>query len=197
MTLETGDKSGSRESRRGGFTLVEILLVITLFAVLAGVVINNVDQLLVAVEVIPAERRFRDIVTEARLLAVEKRMIHRLSFNSDSGRFVLLGAGTRTGSTAGEVEEDPFASVSPSEAEYRYDGLQVNFFPVPSSPSSGDPGDPETVGDPIEWLEFHPSGASTAARVEFVHPDASPVTLTVEPFSAGPLPSRMENGGGF
>ena len=197
---------------RGGFTMLEILLVLSLLAAMAGIVLSNADNLLTALEYIPPERRFRDIAAEARLIAAETGKPATLSYNPDTGRFVLnvadgradaVGNGTENGDADAldgpshaslrapkddqRAPEAPLFEGGPSTADYRYDDLTVEFFPLLSQDETANFDRTRYARDAAAQLEFHPNGTATAAKVRFTFGNSTPRELTLDTFSAGPL----------
>lgn len=177
-------------SHKRGFTLLEILIVLSLIAVMAGLMIGNLDALIEAAEFIPPEQRFRDIAAEARLLATEQRATMALSYDAAQGRFVLSSASIQAGSAATSAEAVFMSEVSPSRAEYRYADLNVEFFPQLSVDESQDASERMYADEPVAALEFSPTGVATPALIQFSGDDRETTELTLDAFSAGPMIER-------
>ncbi len=185
------------------FTLLEIILVLSLIALIAGLAMNNIDGLLKAAAFTPPEQRFRDIVSEARIVAAENRETVTLSYNAEQGHFVL----SSSGSLSEEGEEDPFeeddpeageedgslfGEVGPSQEEYSYSKLTVTFFPMLSNEENDDPDERNFAEEPIDEILFYPTGLSTPVKAVFEYDGRDITELTLDAFSPGPLPVRNE-----
>ncbi len=84
-------KHGRR--RRQGFTLIEIVLAIGLLVMLAGLVVINADAMLAGLGERPLPETLRKAVREARFLAAYNKEPVYLSYNRESGAFLITGAG--------------------------------------------------------------------------------------------------------
>jgi prepilin-type N-terminal cleavage/methylation domain-containing protein len=81
-------------ARLGGFTLVEILLVIALIGVMGGLVMGGLGGFFQAGKVHPPERRLQEAVLKARALAERESIPVFLSYERKAGgRFIVEGAG--------------------------------------------------------------------------------------------------------
>lgn len=191
-----------------GFTLLEILIVLAVVALLAGLVVNNLDNILAAAETVPPEVHFREVVAEARLRAIESGEVQILTYDSERGQFVLRAEGQSVDfndetslvrdrhdghhdDDQGNGDEEDWGE---GLAMQRYEDLDVSFFrllPVETVRDLND--DADFSEEPIEVLRFAPSGAGTAANVVLRYGRDRPVDLTLDAFSAGPLP-RVRDG---
>ncbi|MGF1453010.1 MAG: Tfp pilus assembly protein FimT/FimU [Opitutales bacterium] len=199
-----------------GFTLLEVLMVLTVIAMLAGLAISNLDTLIRSAELVPAEQHFRDVVAEARLQAIENGTPFSLRFDEAAGQFSLRAvAEAASDSEAAGDGEDGLGQPLPAPEEletYRdsgasgsaiagpegeptlellaYPDLQVRFYYRLPVERRSDILEPRFADAPSDELRFSPSGAATPARVVFAYDSGDTVELTLDAFSAGPLPRR-------
>jgi hypothetical protein len=208
MTLATGK---AQSLRRAAFTLIEILLVLSLFVALAGMVIGNLDNVIRAAGVIPPQLHFNDMLSEAKLIAQETGQLTTLTFDAASGAF-LLSAGTSAGhsdqvsgvfkETHPDLSNDPAADerpgpgpeafgadTAPSQSQQRYPGLEVAFYAVAST-ENGFSDSAEPLPEPVDGIECWPTGFHTPVEVVFTDNNGEQTRWRVDPFSAGPQPSR-------
>ncbi len=166
--------------RSSGFTLVEIIIVLGLMSLVAGLVITNVEKLLPAFQSTPLEVKFRQAVRESRIVAATSNRPVYLRFDAQAEEFRLV---QQSEESAGEpaVEDSPYFTPE----------VTVEFFPIAAEEEGGVnyfSGIDST--EPVPQLVFHPSGASTPARVRFHWRTGEESILTLDPFSSGPLASK-------
>jgi len=180
---------------RSGLTLFEILVVLALMAVVAGLVTLNFDRLIAAAEAPPIERVLARSIQEARIRAANGGHPVYLSFDAERGAFTLVERSQPAESALSDAEQlgpsDPAAMSSetvlerfPCEAAR---GLGVEFYPRLSSPNFNARAE-DFARDPVPSLVFHPSGVSTPARVVIRQSGTEALTFELDPMSSGPLP---------
>ena len=80
-------------NRLGGFTLVEILLVIALIGVMGGLVVGGLGGFFQAGKIHPPERRLQEAVLKSRALAERESIPVFLSYDRQAGgRFIVEGS---------------------------------------------------------------------------------------------------------
>ncbi len=165
MILETG----SKPRKQGGFTLIEIVLVLGLIALAAGVVIANFIAFADRSEETDPVEVLRGAVRQARFQAAAERVVTRLSFDKESGSLVL-----RPGEASFPLNED-FA---------RGERGEIRFFLVP--PAEGLGPFPEARNSRLETKEvrFAPDRSSSPFAAEIDSGRGSAERLVFDPFSS-------------
>ncbi|MBC2592726.1 prepilin-type N-terminal cleavage/methylation domain-containing protein [Ruficoccus amylovorans] len=166
--------------RPSGFTLVEIVIVIGLMSLVAGLAIANFDTILPAFQSTPPEVKFRRAVREARIAAATTSRPAYLRYDALAEEFRVI-------EKAAAAQEEPESADTP----YFTPELTVEFLPIAAEKEGaiGGFGGLDAT-EPVPQLVFHPSGASTPARVRFRWRTGEESVLTLDPFSSGPLASK-------
>ena len=79
-----------RTPRRGGFTLVEMLLVLGVLVVFAGMTVPSVMRMFSQQKVTGAAELVRSAIANARFRAIESGLIYQFCCESDGSRFVVV-----------------------------------------------------------------------------------------------------------
>lgn len=147
-------RSRTFRHRNAGFSLIEILLVLALLALLAGVVVASSEALFSGFGDPPLDQQLRKAVREARFHAAREKEVTYLSFSWETGDFVISGESGATLLTqeSGHPGEDP--------------ELTVRFFHL--QPAKGLPRYSFETPDRRETprVGFHPDRSSTPFLVE-------------------------------
>ncbi len=85
-------RNDRRRCPRGGFTLVEVLIVMGLLTLLAGLVVVNVTPIFEGLGAPPLDRTLRQAVREARYQAAMEKETTFLRFDRERSAFVVTNA---------------------------------------------------------------------------------------------------------
>ncbi len=158
-------------------------MVITLLALVAGLVVVPVQRLLDAFRVRPLEEVFLSTVRKAHLQARQRNAPVVLSYQSASNRLQLC---TLDGIFIEEVAVVPPPGVDTDTSLLEFHRL------LPDDPESDEPAyEPEE--DPAEAIIFHPAGASTPFSVDLTEGE-NHIRLVLDPFSSEPILRKDEDG---
>lgn len=160
---------------RRAFTLVEMLVVIGIITILAGLVVVNVTPIFEGMGAQPPERTLRQAVREARYQATMHKETTYLHFDASEGAFIITNV---TGTEHARVETG-FGENVPD--------LTFQFYQILPERGLGGPSRRlETAAVPR--VRFQPDRSSTPFQVEIVWGrDRS--THRFDPFSAVELRS--------
>ncbi|MEM9226484.1 MAG: type II secretion system protein [Verrucomicrobiota bacterium] len=182
--MDLGHSDSSRQ--RSAFTLIEVVIVIGLISLVAGVAIANMDNLLGAFERTPPEVQFRHAVREARILAADEGRPAYVRFDSLEEAFKVIHSVT-------EPDEDADQSPLAATTDYGFSqpDVEVVFYPTPAEVYGGiNRFDGIDSLEPLTQLAFHPSGASTPATIIIRERGRDELRLTLDSFSSGPQASK-------
>lgn len=167
-----------------GFTILELVLVIVVITISAGLFIVNTDNMIRSMgKESPTDVLFHAI-RQARLLAVTGKTPIYLSYDREEGAFLLRDY---TGDTVVDLP------MGPDNLEYVED---VKLWPVEPMPLRANTrGNQEfSVADqPIAVMHFAPTGVSSFVAVELVNDPqiADSDWILVDPFSNGELKGAL------
>ncbi len=162
--------------RKAGFTVAEVFMVITLLAVVAGLMVVPVQRIVESLQTRPLEEVVLSAVREAHAQARIRNVAVVLGHPAESN---LLQLHARDGTLLREIEIDAPAATGPG-------AKLITFYPIlPEDPEREDPAY-ESAEDEVEAVVFHPSGASMPFCVEFGEGKGR-VRLVVDPFSSAPV----------
>lgn len=164
-------------SARGGFTLLEILLVIALIGLLTGILVVGGAALLRPNDMTPEEIFWR-AVSEARDFALVHQTEVRLSFDSEAKAFHAQtpeGAETFPVPFEGELRID-FLSAQPTGRSVLIGGVLVETQPIAS-------------------VTFFEDGTCTPFRAQLRVGSSEPHVIEIDPWTCAPV-LREEEGNG-
>lgn len=171
MTSATGNKRLA--SRARGFSLVEILLVIGLIALAAGMIVTNVIGLAERGNELPADQTLKAAVRTARFEAARNRQVSELRFNREKGQLEV-----RTGTDEPvlfELGED-FGKNGRGE---------ITFQLVPPARGMERYPDPyEEAGIETARVRFAPDRSSQPFTARIDYGAGTPERLAFDPFSS-------------
>lgn len=168
--------------RTRGFTVVEVFMVITLLAIVVGLMVTPIHRILEAVHTRPLEEVVLSAVRDAHMLARQRNESVVMGYQAASN---CLQVCTRDGILLKNIEIDLPPDTdegTPMLAFYRL---------LPEDPEA-DEAAYESEDEPVESIIFHPSGASIPFSVD-VMDRKNTVRLVLDPFSSEPV-LREEEG---
>lgn len=162
---------GNSPMRRGGFSLIEILLVLALMAIGGTVVILNFNAYADRGEENDSITLLTQAVKKARFLAVQDRRETRLRFEGESGR-LLVERATLT------------LHAETLRPEFRGNGGgSVTFLRVPSAEGLRPPPSAADASEALSAVRFAPDGTSTPFVAE-INPGSGTLSrIAYDPFS--------------
>ncbi len=180
--------------RRGAFTLLEILVVIALIGLLAGVLVTGVDAMLSNRPETPAQALWH-AARAARRHALQNQTEVTLSYDAESGEF-----------TAVALDGTVLEPVKPPA------GTLIEFLPgllAPTPTSTGVNGVInrvygsmlDTADEPVDHVTFYGDGTSSLFRVSIQSGGASgtfangkTTVIQVDPWTCSPMLGSTSNG---
>lgn len=157
--------------RRGGFSLIEILLVLALMAIGGTVVILNYTAYADRREQNHVVEQLTQTVRKARFLAAQDRRETRMRFDPEGGRLL--------------VEHKNFTLHSETLApEFRGNGgATIRFLRVPSAEGLSPPPPASAAREPLAAVRFASDGSCTPFVVEVDPAIGATQRLAFDPFS--------------
>ena len=171
MISATGNKFGQRSARQG-FSLVEIVLVVGLIALVAGMIVSNIGVIADRGNEQSTEEIVKAAIRSARFEAAHSRSVTSLRFNDETGQLELSAEGGENSSFA---LGDDFARGGRSS---------VRFYLVPSSEGLDAPEDPSRTRMETSMVQFAPDRSSSPFVLEIDYGSGSPERLIFDPFSS-------------
>jgi hypothetical protein len=169
-----------RHLRTGGFTVVEVFMVVTLLAIVVGLMVVPAHRLIESLHVRPLEEVVLSAVRQAHLQARQRGEPVLLDYQSISNRLRIC---TLDGIFLEEVALEPTDNDTPVLVFHRL---------LPEDPERDEPAfEPED--DPAHAIVFDPCWASAPFAVE-VMDRKNILRLVMDPFSSEPV-LREEEGG--
>lgn len=156
-------------------------MVITLLALLAGLMVVPIQQLVRAIQVRPLEDVFLSTVRKAHILARQRNEPIVLGYNAASN---LLQLSSQDG-----IPLEKIALERPDDTEDDEPLMEFRRI-LPEDPETTEFAY-ESADDPVSSIVFHPSGASMPFEVDF-KTHGNPDRLVLDPFSSEPLLSEEE-----
>jgi len=95
-----------KKNRAGGFTLIEVLVVVAIIAIMTGVIVLRIDFQNIATVVRDTAQRTRLLMILASDQAIYSRQQLGIRFHPNSYEFYILSADEKTGDSTWEIIED-------------------------------------------------------------------------------------------
>lgn len=139
---------------RGGFTILEILLVLLLLIGISSIFVANIDLLFREQDEVTVENAFWETSREARLHALYTRRAVVVHYDEDESAFVLMSGGevVRSFPAAGQTRDGDPISVEFVQERPRNELILVRGQVVDTRP--------------VEQVVFYPDGTCTQFWVE-------------------------------
>lgn len=167
MTLATGNKQAGADS--GGFTLIEILLVIALIAVAVSVVLVNFTAFADRGESTAPADILSTAVRKARFIAAADRIDTRLFYDDESGTLQI----------------DPSGEQFTINPNFGPEGRgSIRFFLIPPSVGLSPMSGPEEASLETQAVVFAPDRSSSPFVAEIDNGRGTPIRLRFDPFSS-------------
>ncbi|MGJ8651834.1 MAG: type II secretion system protein [Opitutaceae bacterium] len=158
--------TGSLRRRSGGFTLIEIIMVIGLIAFAGAMVVSNFASMADRGGKFTTEETLRAAIRQARFVAGSERMVIKLRFDDETGE-LLLSSG------------DSF----PLGEDFINRG-EIRFYMVPPAKGLSSFTDPEKTQLETDAVSFAPDRSSSPFVVEIDSGSGSPERIAFDPFSS-------------
>jgi len=154
---------------RGGFTLLEVLIVLTVLAALAALSWPTVRRTMDRSDLLSAAKELRATLLEARLEAIESGRVGRFCYRPGTGTFQTA--------LQAAVDDDPVRLAAARDSDAREGGAPpregslpagVSFQSPPRRQSPAGPNPGLEVPDEQGWSEpilLHPNGRTSNARI--------------------------------
>ncbi|PDH30063.1 MAG: hypothetical protein CNE95_03655 [Puniceicoccaceae bacterium MED-G30] len=170
MISATGNKPAA--SPTSGFSLIEVLLVIALIALAAGMIVSNVIGLADRDATLPVDQTLKAAIRSARLEAARNRQTTELSFNKELGRLEVH-------SGSGEPIHFPLGE------DFSNNGRgEILFELIPPASGFDRSTDPYDPGIKTDRVRFAPDRSSQPFSVQIDYGIGSPERLAFDPFSS-------------
>jgi len=167
MILVTGNRRCG--SARGGFTLIEILLVMALIALVSSVVIVNFIAFTDRGDSTSPEEVLTGAIRKARFVAAADRITTRLRYDDESGTLQI----------------DPTGESFTINANFGPEGRgEIRFFLIPPAQGLGRFPDPERTTLQVPAVAFAPDRSSSPFVVEIDSGSGASSRLRYDPFSS-------------
>jgi len=138
---------------KSGFSLIEILIVISLIALIGSLVVVNVDGLLRGLGDRPIDQVFRMALREARYQSSAQKSPVWVQFDDDAREFILAA------SAGGEINRFSYRKSEESET------VDVTFFQILPQEGTNFGGADEVME--INRIQFNPDRSSTPFRIQY------------------------------
>jgi prepilin-type N-terminal cleavage/methylation domain-containing protein len=160
-----------------GFTLVELLVVVAVIAIVAGIAVPSFRSSSEQIRLASATREVERVLQIARMKAVRADRVMRVRFNCPvAGQYrmvELLG----TIKVPAADDADGAAATRCSVTNYPYPDTNPEFFAVPNNDGPLKDLPPNVVFDTVQTIDFWPNG--TAHTVGASAPIAGDLTLSL------------------
>lgn len=167
MILATGNNRPGLS--RGGFTLIEILLVIALIALAVSVVLVNFTAFADREDSSSPQEVLTAAIRKARFIAAADRITTKLSYDRENGALQI----------------DPTGDQFPINSDFGPEGRgEIRFFLIPSAEGLSPFPEPDRSTLETPAVAFAPDRSSSPFIVEINSGQGTPARLRYDPFSS-------------
>jgi len=170
MISAIGNKHLSKTSYSSGFSIIEILIVLGFFSLLAGLVVVNFDALVSSYTQKPIEAEFWEALAQTRQKAIENQIPAELSYDTEAHEFVIR--------QAHEIEKIAIQGST--------DSLKITFHIRLPAKTIEEAFEPEMSEWPIAAISCDARGVCPPSGVVIEQSDGR-IQAWIDPFSAMPL----------
>lgn len=160
--------TGKNEGRSGGFTILEIVLVLGLIALAGAIVVTNFASMVDRGNELSTEETLQAAIRKARYLAANERKTIRLSFDAESGSLILSNN-----------EQFPLGPEFGEDAR----GV-IRFFLIQPSEGLSPVTDPEDARIETQEVQFSPDRSSSPFVAEIDIGSGTAIRIAFDPFSS-------------
>lgn len=164
--MKRAEKCASPPARRRAFTLLEIVITIALIAIVAGITLTNMGNLVPAFEKRSAEKSVeRACLFATHIAGTQKKKCYVRNVPEEQ-KIIVENA-------RGEVLQSFEIAAGTQKARFFADARDGTIFFAPAQFLE------------ISRIEFHPAGCATPAFVEIRQDGREPKIFQLDPFSGG------------
>ena len=145
-----------------GFSLIELMVVVAVFAIVAGIAVPAITSSSNQMRLANGARQVERVLQMAKLKAVRADRVIRVRFNCPGAREYRMVEVLGTQSTPAPDDADAAAATRCSETNYPYPDVNPDFFALPNHDGPlGRLPDGVAFSD-VQTIDFWPNGAAHA-----------------------------------
>jgi len=184
----------------GGFTLIEIMLVLTLITILTSMMAPSLRGFAASIRLKTSAHAIRDMLNFARDMAITERTAYLVVFDLDRNRYWLASSETfdiaapstsslasssstvrqanqqTTAQTGSEATQSTLSRTSTFLGDPRGLSQNVSLLNISTNRNS----QPNRVNSGIDYIYFSPTGSSEGAVLYIQDPQGKAMSITVE-----------------
>lgn len=157
--LEIGVKNEFINSRKKAFTILEVLMVVALIGLIAGLFALNFDVLIRSIGKKRPEKVLYNVICEARYQTIKEHTPVYLSFDKSKNKFIIFKE--KAGKPLVEMKMEP--------------GVEIVFESIPPNTYRGAQFQkpPASARETLEKIAFFPDSSSTPVTITLIQGDFS------------------------
>lgn len=118
-----------KKNRSGGFTLIEVMVVVAIIAIMVGAIVLRIDLQNIATVVRDTAQRTRLLMVMASDQAIYSRQQLGIRFHPNSYEFYILNADEKTGDSTWEIIEDERLKFKDIPVTIEFD-VEISGLPI-------------------------------------------------------------------